>query len=97
MNLEKQTIHLYDGSLDGTIPCSKCGKNAHSIRHIQNGGVVCDVTDWACACGAWHNGLEMEQKIRIANTNYREWLQKVSVPGYALTQDDKDILEALES
>lgn len=97
MNLEKQIIHLYDGSWDGTLPCSKCSKNAHSIVHIQNGGVVCDAVDWACACGAWHYDMEMEQKIRMANANYSEWLRKVSAPGYVLTKDDNDILEALES
>lgn len=97
MNSEKQVIHLYDGSWDGSLACSKCSKNAHSIVHIQNGGMVCDTTDWACACGAWHDSMEMEQKIHVANYNYAEWLRKVSAPGYVLTQDDKNILESLES
>lgn len=97
MNLEKQIIHLYEGDISCSIPCAKCNKNPHSIVHIKNGGTVCDAIDWACACGSWHEGGEMSQKIHMANTNYSEWLRKVSTPGYNLTQDDKDILEALES
>lgn len=92
----KQIIHLYDGSMDGGAACAKCGKNAWNILHIQNGGVVCDVVNWPCACGGWHDDLEMDQKLRMVNINYAEWLRKVSAPGYILTQDDKDILEALE-
>lgn len=97
MDLVKQIIHLYDGSMDGGAPCSKCGKGAFTILHIQNGGVVCDAVNWPCACGAWHDDIEMDQKLRMVNTNYNEWLRKVSAPGYVLTKDDKDVLEALES
>lgn len=93
----KQTIHLYDGSLDGGALCSKCNRNAFNILHVQNGGIVCDAVGWPCACGGWHEDGEMDQKLRMINTNYAEWLRKVSAPGYVLTKDDKDILEALES
>lgn len=93
----KQIIHLYDGSIDGGAACTKCGKNAWTILHIQHNGQVCDAVNWPCACGSMHYDGEMDQKIRMANTNYSEWLRKVSAPGYVLTKDDKDILEALES
>jgi hypothetical protein len=94
----KQIIHLYDGSMDGSFACSKCGKTAWNILHIRNGnGITCDAVNWPCACGSFHYDGEMDQKIHMANTNYSEWLQKVAAPGYVLTKDDKDILEALES
>lgn len=95
---QRQMVHLYDGSMDGSLACSKCGKTAWNLLHIRNGnGIVCDAVNWPCACGSFHHDGELDFTIRTANANYAEWLRKVSAPGYVLSDNDKEILEALES
>lgn len=94
---KKQMHHLYKGSWDQFTDCEVCGKPAPSVLHMKNGGTVCDAADWPCACGAWHDSGEMDQKIHMANTNYEEWLRKIGMPGYVLTREDQDILAWLET
>lgn len=99
MEKNKKIIHVYNGPAEGwpgKPPICECGRHKYSIVHIRNGSEVCDARDWACACGAFHHSEEMDQKELMANANYNEWLRKVRQPGYVLTDEDKEILEALE-
>lgn len=48
--------HVYDGPVDAPepVPCRKCGLHPSAGAHFTNGGVVCDVEEGHCACGASH-------------------------------------------
>ena len=58
--------HLYVGHPDCSPPClcGACGNPARHHTHYMNGGVVCDMIDGPCACGAWHDG-EAEHIERV--------------------------------
>lgn len=63
-------LHLYDGNADAVpqaSPCGTCGAGPKDARHFANGGVVCDVIEGACACGAWHDGIEEHLKRELMN------------------------------
>lgn len=48
--------HVYDGPVDSPepVPCRKCGLHPRAGAHFTNGGVVCDMEEGPCACGASH-------------------------------------------
>lgn len=48
--------HVYDGPVDAPepVPCRKCGLHPRAGAHFTNGGVVCDMEEGPCACGACH-------------------------------------------
>lgn len=59
-------MHVYDGSMDGTAPCRRCGHRAKTpAEHIMNGGEPCDVKIGPCACGAWHHDGELVETDSI--------------------------------
>lgn len=58
--MSETLLHLYDGNPDA-LPnptCAACGGPPKNGVHYTNGGVVCDMVEGACACGAWHHGMD---------------------------------------
>lgn len=51
--------HTYDGlvaccTIGGAISMQLVGAHQKHVDLGTNGGIRCDVTEGACACGAWH-------------------------------------------
>jgi hypothetical protein len=88
-------LHLFEPKLfdtppflaDGSLACI-CGYGFKHPIHIQNGGVVCDITNLICACSAWH-GYDYEDQVNEA------FKMKISVPGYVLNKFEAEIIRIL--